>query len=279
MAFGMISDFNSIEAPGSQQQARSAYQIVVIGAGPSGCAAAIAARASGAERVLLADLADGPGGALAAMGLWQEQDLQKSTPTDLQLSYQTSLLSMAAGLQLRLLSPRGLWHILARAVVLATGGREQTRGNLAIPGTRPAGVLTAGTALRLLTETGQKPARHVLIAGGGRWAHTTARQLEQAGASVATSDREVAQIEGWPRITGVVLADGRRETCDWLVLATPQQPWLAPSLAGAVALEGVFVAGAAAAAEIDAQTAAESGAAAGRQAAAWVAGQRMQDEG
>jgi hypothetical protein len=84
------------------------------------------------------------------------------------------------------------------------------------------------------------------------------------------------RIEGWPRVAGALLADGRRLECDLLVLATPLLPWLAPALAGAAGMPGVFVAGSAAHGEVDAAEAAASGQAAGERAAEWATRNSMQ---
>jgi Pyridine nucleotide-disulphide oxidoreductase len=245
------------------------WDVVVVGGGPAGVAAALAAHAAGVTNVLLLDLADGAGGALAAMGLRVGDDANL-VALGVRRSYQTTLIELRAGLKLRMLSPSGVSRVGATALVLATGGREQTRGNLLVPGTRPAGVLTAGAALRLLAATGRLPGRHAVLAGAGSWADLAARELEHAGAAIVARVPEVTMIEGWPRITDTVLADGRRLACDLLVLATPLLPWMSPALADAAGLPGVFVAGSAAQGEIDANEAAATGAAAGRQAAAWV---------
>jgi len=247
----------------------SQYDIVVVGGGPAGTAAALAARAASMANVLLIDLADGAGGALAAMGLSVGDDANLAA-LGVRRSYQTTLIELRAGLELRMLSPSGVSRVGARALVLATGGREQTRGNLLVPGTRPAGVLTAGAALRLLAATGRLPGRRAVLAGAGSWADLAARELERAGAAIVARVPEVAMIEGWPRVTDAVLADGRRLACDLLVLATPLLPWMPPALADAAGLPGVFVAGSAERGEIDANEAAAAGAAAGRQAAAWA---------
>jgi NADPH-dependent 2,4-dienoyl-CoA reductase/sulfur reductase-like enzyme len=261
-----------LDANSTTAIATLAYDVLVAGAGVAGCAAALAARQSGASTVLLIDMAERPGGALVAMGLRQgASDDAALGRAGVQRSYRTTLLEIAAGLQVRLLGPRGAWRAKAGAVVLATGGREQTRGNLALPGTRPSGVLTAGAALRLLAATGRKPGRRAVIAGHGRWAHVVAQALGRAGTLIEAIVPAVAQVEGWPRASGVVLEDGRRHACDLLVLATPLLPWLPPALARAAGLRGVFVAGAARG-EVDEREAAEGGVAAGREAAAWALG-------
>jgi NADPH-dependent 2,4-dienoyl-CoA reductase/sulfur reductase-like enzyme len=249
--------------------------VVVVGGGAAGCAAAQAARATGARAVLLVDLAEGPGGAPAAMGLRDGRaDDAALAAAGVERSYSTALLGLEAGPELRLLSPHGAWRVAAGAVVLATGGREQTRGNLALPGTRPAGVLTAGAALRLHTMTGRRPGKRAVVAGAGRWASVVVEMLGRAGVSIAAIVSSVAKIDGWPRITGVVLDDGRRQECDLLVLATPLIPWL-PPLAGATGLAGVFVAGCAAQAELNASEAAADGTESGRRAAAWALRDKM----
>jgi hypothetical protein len=185
-------------------------------------------------------------------------------------SYGTALIGLSAGLDLRLLGPDGVARAHAKALVLATGGRDQTRGNMLVPGTRPAGVLTAGAVLRLLAATGQLPGRRAVIAGVGRWGDAAGRELERAGATIVARVPDLARIDGWPRVQGAAVADGRRLDCDLLVLATPLLAWLPPALAGAAMLPGVFVAGSAALGDVDAVEAAASGAVAGQRAAEWA---------
>ena len=245
------------------------FDVAVVGAGPAGCGAALAAAEAGAH-VLLADMAAGPGGALAAMSVPFEAP---ALPPGVEPCYGTALRGAShieGTFALELLGPGGLRMARVGALVLATGGREVTRGNLAIAGTRPAGVFTARAALALLAVAGQPPGRRVVVAGGGRWAAATAQLLAQAGATIIAQVAGVARIDGWPRISGVALRDGSTLACDTLVLATPQQPWLAPPLAGLAALPGVFIAGAAAAGESSLAEAALHGAQCGRAAANWI---------
>ena len=75
-------------------------------------------------------------------------------------------------------------HIKAKAVVLATGCRERTRGALIIPGTRPAGIFTAGAAQRFVNIDGYMPGRKVVILGSGDIGLIMARRLTLEGAEV-----------------------------------------------------------------------------------------------
>jgi glycerol-3-phosphate dehydrogenase len=249
------------------------YDVVVVGAGPSGLAAAEAAQAHGAT-VLLVEMAGFVGGALAAMGLADSppggaSPSARSEPRrDLALG--TALAAVRAGLELELRGPASTRSVRAGALVLATGAREQTRGNLQIPGSRPAGVLTAGTALRLLAATGQAPGRRALIVGTGRWAERCAEVLGAAGVEIAALVPAIAGLEGWPRVSAALLLAGERLRCDAIVLATPTLPWLPPPFGHALEMPGVFRAGAGRLGEVDCATAGEDGAAIGIAAASWV---------
>ncbi len=248
-------------------------------------AAARTAQQAGAT-VLLIDLADQPGGALAAMGLdiWQRHhkaeiaDQDTSTPTwnlgdwpvsGIDTLFRTAL-TRIAGDTLILHGPQGTHHIQANILVLATGGRETTRGNLAIPGSRPAGVLTAGAALRLMATTGYLPGKRAVVAGSGRWAGIVAEALDAAGVQVGVITPKVLQIDGWPRLTHVVLASGGRSACDLLVLAGDVQPWESLNLRGA-GIQILF-AGSMALGECTAAEAANDGASVGSSAASIVLG-------
>ena len=183
------------------------YDVAVIGAGPAGCAAALAARRAGAARVLLADMADRPGGAISAMGM------RYNLPTETTLAqagidqyYRTTLIRIANDRRLTLLGPRGMHHVVARVVVLATGGREQTRGGLAVPGTRPAGVLTAGAALRLLAATGRPPGRRVVLAG------TSPRMAARTSPALTSAHGQTIRPYAGSRASSPSIASGSLST-------------------------------------------------------------------
>ena len=88
--------------------------------------------------------------------------------TGIEVWLETMVLEISAGREVSCVSAeRGLVTIAAGAVVLAMGCRERPRGALGIPGTRPAGVYTAGTAQRLTNIDGYLPGKHVVILGSG----------------------------------------------------------------------------------------------------------------
>ena len=91
-------------------------------------------------------------------------------------------------------SPQGLLHILTRAVVLAMGCRERNRGNVRIPGSRPAGVYTAGLAQRLVNIEGYIPGREVVIIGSGDIGLIMARRMSWVGCKV----KAVVEIMPYP---------------------------------------------------------------------------------
>ncbi|MCL2069654.1 MAG: FAD-dependent oxidoreductase [Treponema sp.] len=91
-------------------------------------------------------------------------------------------------------SPQGLLHIRARTVVLAMGCRERNRGNVRIPGSRPAGVYTAGLAQRLVNIEGYIPGREVVVIGSGDIGLIMARRMSWVGCKV----KAVVEIMPYP---------------------------------------------------------------------------------
>lgn len=213
--------------------------------------------------VLLIDSAHGPGGAMAAMGIRRTGKLGPAPwqagieEQQLKAMWHTTLVR-AEGSSLVLQGPGGAQRVAAGALIVAAGGLEPTRGGRMIPGTRPAGIMTAGAALRLLTATGRLPGTLAVVAGAGRWAGNVAMQLDLAGVSVSMITPRIRAIEGWPRIQAVVIDRGSRARCNLLVLSEATEPRALPTLSAASI--PIAYAGAAALGECDAEQAAAHGA-------------------
>ncbi len=184
---------------------RMTRQIVVIGGGPAGLAAAAAAKKNGAEDVLILERDRVLGGILNqcihnGFGLHTFQE-ELTGPEyaarfiriveEQQIPY---LLSTIVVDLARLENGRiavsamnrseGLFVIEAEAVILAMGCRERPRGALNIPGYRPAGIFTAGTAQRFVNIEGKMPGREVVILGSGDIGLIMARRMTLEGAKV-----------------------------------------------------------------------------------------------
>jgi len=188
------------------------FDVAVIGGGPAGLAAAVAARKEGADVILIDRNPDlggilnqcihdgfgihlfgtsltGPEFAQRYIAQAQEKDVRVMSSTIVtQLTSDRRLICSSFGLRRQ---------IEARAVVLAMGCRERTRGMLMIPGDRPAGIYTAGVAQNLLNEQNILIGRKVVILGSGDVGLIMARSLTWEGATV------LAVIEKLPYPSGL----------------------------------------------------------------------------
>ena len=189
--------------------------VAVIGAGPAGMAAAIRAREAGAENVVLMERAEELGGLLHqcvhnGFGLlYFNEDLtgpeyghrfiEKVMDTGVTPLLETMVVRLGEDRQIGAVNTKeGFITFRPKSIVLAMGCRERSRGALNIPGTRPAGVLTAGTAQRYVNVEGFVPGKRVVILGSGDIGMIMARRLTLEGARVE------AVVEILPYIGGLI---------------------------------------------------------------------------
>lgn len=181
---------------------QSAYDVIVVGGGPAGLGAALAATETGAERVLVIDREKEAGGILlqcihTGFGLhhfgeeltgpeYAQRVLEQVLEKQIDVLTDAYVLDIDRTRQVKVMSGvHGVLVIQAGAVVLAMGARERTRGAIRIPGTRPAGVFTAGLAQKFVNMMGYLPGRRVVILGSGDIGLIMARRLTLEGVEVA----------------------------------------------------------------------------------------------
>jgi len=177
------------------------YEIIVIGGGPAGLAAAIEAHKQGAGRILVLERDRELGGILSqcihnGFGLhifkeeltgpeYAERFIRELESLGIEYRLDTMVLELREDRSLDIISARhGFETLRARAVVLAMGCRERPRGSINIPGTRPAGILTAGAAQRYVNMEGYMVGKRVVILGSGDIGLIMARRMTLEGAQV-----------------------------------------------------------------------------------------------
>jgi NADPH-dependent 2,4-dienoyl-CoA reductase/sulfur reductase-like enzyme len=177
------------------------YDIAIVGAGPAGLAVAAAAYDAGAKSIVLIEREAAPGGILnqcihAGFGLhtfneeltgpeYAARFIAKVNERGIDMLLSTMVLSIADDKTITAMNRTdGVFTIKPKAIVLCMGCRERSRGALNIPGFRPAGIYSAGTAQKLVNIMGYMPGREVVILGSGDIGLIMARRMTLEGAKV-----------------------------------------------------------------------------------------------
>jgi NADPH-dependent 2,4-dienoyl-CoA reductase/sulfur reductase-like enzyme len=193
---------------------KKSYDVIIIGSGPGGLAAAIAAKENGADDVLIIERDIELGGILVqcihnGFGLelfdedmpgpsYAQHFIDKTIDHGVQILKDTIVLDITSDRTIYAINKdKGYIELKARSIVLAMGCRERTRAQIMLPGSRPAGVYTAGTAQRFVNVEGYMPGEKFVILGSGDIGMIMARRLSIEGARVERV------LEIMPYLTGL----------------------------------------------------------------------------
>lgn len=174
--------------------------LVIVGGGPGGLGAAVAAKKNGVDNILILDRESSLGGILKqcihnGFGLhtfkeeltgpeYAQRFIDMINKEEIQYKLNTMVIDITSDKVITAVSHEGLLQIKAKAIILAMGCRERPRGAINILGSRCAGIMTAGTAQRFVNMEGYMPGKEVVILGSGDIGLIMARRMTLEGAKV-----------------------------------------------------------------------------------------------
>ncbi len=187
--------------------------VVIIGAGPAGLAAAVELGKNGVEELVVIEREPFAGGILNqcihdGFGVikfnevltgpeYAQRYIDQAEKLCIEVLTSSTVINMSSDKEITVLSPKGLIIYKAKAVILAMGCRERTRGAIGIPGTRPAGVFTAGVAQHFVNLKNIMIGKRIVILGSGDIGLIMARRLTLEGSKV------IAVVEKMPYSNGL----------------------------------------------------------------------------
>jgi len=198
-------------------------EVIIIGGGAAGLAAAVACKQKGIEDILIIERGDYLGGILQqcihdGFGLekfhtslagpeYAQRYIDQVKEKEIPFLLNSMVVSLTPQKEVIVVNHHGLQHYRAKVIILAMGCRERTRGAISIPGARPSGIYTAGVAQELINLKNYMVGQKIVVLGSGDVGLIMARRLTLEGAEVITVAEKLPYSSGLPRNINQCLYD------------------------------------------------------------------------